>query len=92
MNKHELDCIELLKADNWNVFHKGFPDLFCFKDNKLVFIEVKSKKDKLRPEQITILKALNLRGIKSYKWTQEKGFELIVPTKLGVIFSHRLTP
>jgi len=51
--------IELAKACGWEVYHtwnslhsaKGFPDLCMVRDDRLCFIELKSMKGKITPDQ-----------------------------------------
>ena len=60
MNKLEQRAIAMLTTDGWRCAKRGWPDLLMFKGNKLVAIEVKSRTDKVRAEQLIILKKLAL--------------------------------
>jgi hypothetical protein len=60
----------------WIVYHapyaigadKGFPDLVLLRPPKLMFVELKSDKGKLRPEQEEWLENLQACGIEAYVW------------------------
>ncbi len=43
---------------------KGFSDLFGFRfaDNKICFVEIKTEIGKVRPDQVTFLKAMKAKG------------------------------
>lgn len=43
---------------------KGFSDLFGFRfaDNKICFVEIKTETGKVRPDQVTFLKAMKAKG------------------------------
>jgi Holliday junction resolvase len=67
-NKTERLLWHKLKRKGWDITKRGWPDFICFKDDKIVVIEVKRKKGyKLKKRQYQALKALSNAGIKSYK-------------------------
>lgn len=60
----------------WIVYHtrysigadRGFPDLVLLRPPRLMFVELKSNKGKLRPEQEEWLDNLRACGIEAYVW------------------------
>jgi hypothetical protein len=63
-------------ASGWEVLKSGWPDFLIIKDNKVVFVEVKSEWDVLKPNQILMLNILAGLGMKCYTWRPDKGFKL----------------
>lgn len=51
----------------------GYPDLFCFKDGKTVFIEVKEANDTLKPLQKHRIDELRKKGFEAYCLKKDKG-------------------
>lgn len=51
----------------------GYPDLFCFKDGKAVFIEVKEPNDTLKPLQKHRIDELINEGFEAYCLKKGKG-------------------
>ncbi len=50
---------------------KGFPDLILVRDGRLIIAECKSKRGRLRPDQIVWLEALSsVAGIEVYTWRE----------------------
>lgn len=47
---------------------KGFPDLIAVKGTRLLAIELKAKKGRVTPEQLTWLDSLAIAGAESYLW------------------------
>jgi hypothetical protein len=68
--------IELAEMLKWLVYHTydsrrsnpGFPDLVMVRGGRLLFVELKSAKGKLRPEQHVWLNALDTCGAEVYTW------------------------
>lgn len=68
MSEKELQgaCLEALSWQGWFVYHtydsrrsqRGFPDVVAVKGSRLLFVEFKSEKGKVRPEQVEWLDAL----------------------------------
>ena len=62
--------VKLLKLHGWAVYHPfdsrhseaGYPDLTCVRDNRLLFMEIKSPKGRLSKTQRTWLRSLS--GVK----------------------------
>ncbi len=58
-----------LESDGWLVIkliragENGFPDLFCFRDGKVMAIESKEKKDDLKPLQQLRINQLIEKGV-----------------------------
>lgn len=62
MNCLEFQAVKELEKLGWETAHKGWPDLLLFRNGpyglELMAAEVKSKNDKVRPEQQLILEKL----------------------------------
>lgn len=62
MNVTEYAAAKELTAQGWQGVNKGWPDFLFYKDGpdgiELLAVEVKSKNDKLRPEQLFVLDKL----------------------------------
>ena len=50
------------KFQGFEILTGGFPDRILFKDSKLIFVEIKSVNDNLRPNQRKTLHALQTAG------------------------------
>lgn len=63
------------ESRGWHVTKRGWPDFFCFKDDgEIAVVEVKpSDNYMLKKEQLMVLEALMLKGIRTYVWTPGKG-------------------
>ena len=64
MNKFERKVADKLEAEGWTVLNSGWPDFLAVKKKangkwELKAVEVKSKKDSLRPNQCEMLDALS---------------------------------
>ena len=59
----------------YTVYRSGWPDYLITKDNKIIFVEVKGRGDKLRDSQKAMLKILSEHGLKCFVWSPHKGFE-----------------
>ncbi len=59
----------------WNVLRVGWPDYLIYKDNKIVFVEVKDGSDKLKPSQVKMLDILSDHGLVCYVWKPKAGFQ-----------------
>lgn len=51
----------------------GYPDLFCFKDGKTIFIEVKEANDTLKPLQERRIDELRKLGFDAHCMQKDKG-------------------
>jgi len=69
------------KEAGWDVVRSGWPDYLIQKGNKIAFVEVKSKKDRLHLNQIKILNILSGLGLKCYTWRPADGFKLYLQNK-----------
>jgi len=80
-NKAESELFNLMESNGWELSKKGWPDFACFKDGKLVLIEVKPKRShRLKSWQHKILLELVKHDIKCYRWSPDGGFEPIMET------------
>ena len=75
-NETEFECYEKMVNNGYTVIKSGYPDLFCFKDNKIILIECKhGKKDTLKANQKIMLKLFASYGIPCYRY--DKGGEMV---------------
>jgi len=80
-NKTEAMFFEMMKKEGWELTKKGWPDFACFKDGKLILIEVKPKRShRLKSWQSKLMLELVKHGIKAYRWSPDGGFEPILPS------------
>ena len=63
MNRTERALKCDLEQEGYTVFQGGWPDFLAVKDGKLFFIECKSARDSLRPNQRALLDALRDGGL-----------------------------
>jgi Holliday junction resolvase len=79
MSNYQSKIIKQYKLDGWIVIKtiklsdSGYPDLFLFKDSKAIFIEVKEKKDTLKPLQKLRIDQLIEQGFDAYCLQDGKG-------------------
>lgn len=77
----ERKLFEALLKEGWHLSRRGWPDLFCWKDDGSVTL-VKLKKhgsSTLRPSQQLILQKLANAGIPTFYWTRIHGLIRISP-------------
>ncbi len=79
MNASEERFKDLAKDSRWEVTKLGWPDFFCWKDGRIVIVEVKPDHgdSDLRRTQKVILTALASFGIPCFRWSPERGFDRI---------------
>ena len=78
INKAEAELFNLMADKGWELTKKGWPDFACFKDDKLILIEVKPKRShRLKYWQKKIMEELIRHDIKCYRWSPDGGFEPI---------------
>jgi hypothetical protein len=79
MNAAEERFKELAKDSSWEVTKLGWPDFFCWKDGRIVIIEVKPDHgdSELRRTQRIILAGLASFGIPCFRWSPQRGFSRI---------------
>lgn len=78
----------LQRSGNWSTPFSGdggFPDLVLAKEGKLLFIECKSGKDKLRPDQEAWRDALIMAGADWRLWTREGWQRGEYDSALGIV-------
>lgn len=77
--------IALAKLHHWSTYHTfdsrrsgaGFPDLVCTRKGRILFIELKTEKGKLRPDQCHWLGALrDCPGVEVYLWRPSQWAEI----------------
>ena len=76
LNDAEAEFFDRMKAAGWTCTKRGWPDFFCFNGQGEVCCgEVKPKGIcRLKKEQAVVMKFLQSKGIKCYKWTPDDGF------------------
>ena len=71
---------DLLTAQGWTVTKKGWPDFACYKQGRLILVEVKAHHGRrLKREQIRLMTALAANGVDCFRWSPDHGFERILP-------------
>lgn len=77
-NDTEALLYEQLTQKGWKILKKGWPDFACIKDGELMLIEVKPKRShSLKKEQLQMLLIFAEHGIKSCRWTPDRGLEMV---------------
>lgn len=67
---------DLAKVYGWMVFHQldsrgteaGWPDLVLIRPPECLFVELKSERGRVRPEQSLVLESLAACGLEVYVW------------------------
>jgi len=78
VNVAEAELFDLMEGNGWELSNKGWPDFACFKDGKLVLIEVKPKRShRLKSWQHKLTLELAKHGVRCYRWSPDGGFEPI---------------
>lgn len=76
---YQSELIKEYEKDGWLVIKtirlnkNGYPDLFCFKDGKTIFIEVKEANDTLKPLQKIRIDELKKLGFDAHCMQKNKG-------------------
>lgn len=83
-NEAEARLYELMRSEGWEVTKRGWPDFACFKDGKVILVEVKPKRShRLKFWQHRLLTELVKKGVECYRWNPSEGFVPIQgPTSL----------
>ncbi len=83
-NPSEAELYKLMCASGWTVTRRGWPDFACFKDGKMILVEVKPYRGHhLKYWQHRLMQELAKKGVECYKWDPDAGFVAIqAPTKL----------
>ena len=77
-NKAESEFYNYTKSKGWDLTKRGWPDFFCWKDDKIICVEVKNHRSRrLKKHQTFIMRELSKRGISCYRWSPDGGFEKI---------------
>lgn len=70
---------DMLK-EGWDITKKGWPDYACYKDGRLILVEIKPRRShNLKGRQAQIMQSLAAYGIECFKWTPGYGFRKIYP-------------
>lgn len=64
-------------ANGWQVHRAGWPDFALTCAGRIVLVEVKGSNDRLRPQQKTLFRALEMAGVVVRVWWQESPDKLI---------------
>jgi len=79
MNRAEAEFYDLMTSKGWEITKRGWPDFSCFKNNKLILIEVKPKRGyKLKSWQRRVMLELVKHGLQCYRWSPDGGFEPVL--------------
>lgn len=76
-NEAEGLFFDKITAEGWTATKRGWPDFFCINDaGEFCCVEVKPRKsDRLKNDQVSIMRCLSQAGVKCYKWTPDGGLE-----------------
>ena len=78
-NQAEATLFDLMTSHGWTPSKRGWPDFICYKDNRVLVIEVKPHRGRrLKREQLRIMQHLAAHGIDCYRWNPDTGFEPIL--------------
>ncbi len=81
-NPAERRFAEEMAKLGWNLYKKGWPDFLGVKDDKVIFVEVKTKRShRLKREQVVVLRLLASLGMNCYRWSPDTGLETIHPLR-----------
>lgn len=79
INEAEAQLYHKMIDGGWDVTRRGFPDFACFKDDRLILVEVKPKRNhRLKTRQKQVMEKLSSLGIECYRWSPDVGFERIM--------------
>ena len=74
MNDTESLFRKLAEQRSWELKHRGLPDFFCWKDGKIMFVEVKRKEDSPSKHQSLVMYFLEKHGIPCFIWRPGNNF------------------
>jgi hypothetical protein len=60
---------------DWSVMKRGFPDYICWKNNEIIFVEVKPNDGYLSLYQQIVMHLLTSLGLQCFKWTPNQGLQ-----------------
>lgn len=71
----EIQFFNIIKSQGWTPVKRGWPDYLCYKDGKIILVEVKSKSfdGGMSPFQKFMTAVLSANGLECYRWTAETG-------------------
>lgn len=80
-NKAEGIFFDRMTKKGWTLTKEGWPDFACYKEGRLILVEIKPKRShNLKKGQQKLLGKLAQLGIECYRWTPEDSqFEEIIP-------------
>jgi hypothetical protein len=79
-NTPERLFARMAESRGWDITKRGWPDFLCWRDGKLVAVEVKPRgSHPLKASQLRVMRYLVAHGIDCYKWSPDGGFEKIEP-------------
>ena len=79
-NATEFECYQKMTDDGYTVIKSGYPDLFCFKDGKIVLIECKhGERERLKTNQALMLELFAGYGIPCYRYDKGGALTRIPP-------------
>ena len=70
-----------MRANGWETTKRGWPDFLAFKDNRVIFVEVKpTASQPLKPSQFKVFQLLAGAGFECYRYSPDMGLK---PYKVG---------
>jgi len=86
-NTAEQQLYERLTDLGWDVTKRGWPDFACFRNGRVVLVEVKpNSQHPLKREQRRLMAALAGQGVDCFHWSPDGGPKRILPNRS----KHRL--
>jgi len=77
-NRAEIKAWEALDMDGWEIARRGWPDYLCWKDGKVIAVEVKPRRHHaLRRDQRKIMFYLQEAGVPCYRWSPDTGLQSV---------------
>jgi len=85
-NKAEACFYDLMIERGWELTKRGWPDFFCWKDNKFVLVEVKRKHShRLKYRQRHVMQSLADYGVECYRFSaKDKSFTRIYGQRIPI--------
>jgi len=85
-NKAEACFYDVMVKRGWKLTKKAWPDFFCYKENKLILVEVKRKHShRLKYMQRKLMEALADYGVECYRFSaKDKSFVRIYGQRIPI--------
>lgn len=77
-NEAEGELYDLMIEQGWKVTKRGWPDFFCWTDERFILVEVKREKGvALKAYQEMVMASLAELGVECYRYSPDVGFEKV---------------